>query len=334
MLSRNAGLWHQVGRQTLWGRRGPAKTGALWLPLAVVLSFVPAEDLRGAWLAGLALFAASVLRTIPTILANDLCDRAEDAAAGKERWVQQLPGPAGAALVVVLFGVGLTLLLAAGAPAGAAGAYLLASLLGLAYSIPPLRMKCRGLAGLVCYSVCCAAAYALVPAAWFRPRWEVVGLLGALVLLDRWVNLHFHQVLDCQADGASGCATYAVRVGVDAARRTLRAMALLASLTVLALLALVAIELRPLGTAASAAAVVVAVAAWVYGILSRRRSPGASPLVREAPAHYLGLTYAVFWILPPLLFARLAADEPTIWVLFALSGLSSLMTTLHFVDYR
>ncbi len=228
----------------------------------------------------------------------------------------------------------MALLPAAGAPAGAVGAYVLASLLGLAYSVPPLRMKCRGLAGLVCYSVCCATAYALMPAAWLRPPWQVLALTGALVLLDRWVNLNFHQVLDREADAAGGCATYAVRAEAGGARRTLRGFAVLASLAAAALLVFVGLRLRPWGTAVALVGAAAALAAWGYGALSRRLPDRSSPLIRELPPYYLGLTYAAFWVLPPLLLAGRAFVEPSVWVLAALAALSSLLTTARMAGYR
>ncbi len=64
MVRGNGGLWRRIGRQTLWGRRGLMKTGTLWLPVAAALSFMSAGGLRGACVAGLALFAASALRTM------------------------------------------------------------------------------------------------------------------------------------------------------------------------------------------------------------------------------------------------------------------------------
>jgi hypothetical protein len=57
-------------------------------------------------------------------------------------------------------------------------------------------------------------------------------------------------------------------------------------------------------------------------------------LVQEIPSYYLGLTYGIFWVLPPLLMLRLALIEPNAWVLVAGAVFSSLMMTVHFIDYR
>ena len=93
-------VWREVLRQSVWGKRGLAKTGTLWLPLAVVLAAGPADDLSGAWLVCVVLFAASACRTVGTILANDLADRDDDAAAEKVRWIQLLSPTVGCFLTV------------------------------------------------------------------------------------------------------------------------------------------------------------------------------------------------------------------------------------------
>ena len=327
-------LWRQIGRQSVWGKRGLAKTGTLWLPLATVLALGPAVDPQGAWLAGAALFVASACRTLGTVLANDLADRADDAAAAKRRWVRRLSPPAAVSVAAALLGAGALVLFAFGAPPAALAAYAVATALGLAYSLPPFRLKERGLLGLVGYSLCCACAYAALPWAWVGSGWPVLAILVAVVFSDRWVNLHFHQVLDCEADRARGCRTYAVRAGPDAARRTLRLAAGIAALAMLALMGFLAAALWPAGGAAVGLAGAVALAAALYASVARRRPGASSALVRALPPAYLGLTYGGFWVLPLPLLALFALREPAGWVLAAAAALSALLATANTLRYR
>ncbi len=327
-------LWCRIGRQTVWGKRGLAKTGTLWLPLAVVLAAGPADDLSGAWLVCVVLFAASACRTVGTILANDLADRDDDAAAAKVRWIQRLSPAAGRGIVLALLALGVAMLVACGTNVGALAAYLAAMALGLLYSLPPVRLKGRGLVGVAAYALCCACAYAVLPWAWFGSGWRVLALLGPVVFCDRWVNLHFHQVLDREADAARGCRTLAVRAGPEVARRTLRPAAHLAAVAVLALMAFLALSVRPAGPIGAVVTAAAALAVGAYASAARVRPEAGSPLLRELPGHYLGLAFGAFWALPPVLLALCALAEPTMWVPTAGASFSSLLTVVNTVRYR
>jgi 4-hydroxybenzoate polyprenyltransferase len=279
----------------------------------------------------LLLFAASVCRTQALFLANDLADRSEDSAAGKDRWVWRL-SPAGAvAVVVILLATGAAILLAARKPAALA-AYAVAAALLLFYSVRPIRFKGRGLAGLIVYSAACVAAYVAVPWAWFGADWVVLVILMAAVFMDRWVNLHFHQVADYEADVEGGNRTYAARVGLDRARRTLQWAAALASLTLGAALAgIAALGIAMLPSVAIGMG--AAVAAGLFGRAVKAKG-GGSPLVRELPCHYLGLTFALFRVVPPLLIASLALAEPTLWIPAGLAAATSLLESRLSMNYR
>ena len=327
-------LWRQIAHQTLLGKRGPAKSGTLWLPLSVVLALTPLDALTGAWLAGVALFVASSLRTVGTILANDLVDRAEDAAAGKGRWIARLSPVAGGAVVAALLALGVLVLAWFGANAGALAAFGAAVLLGLLYSLPPARLKGRGALGLLAYGVCCACAYSVLPCAWFGSGWGVLALLVLAVFWDRCVNLLFHQVMDYEADAGQLCRTYAVAVGPARARRSLAVASHLAALAIVGLGAFVATRLWPLGAAAVGVAALAAAAAGVQARAARARGGAVSPLVQELGAHYLGLTYAASWVLPPLLLAACALRMPSLWLLAGAAALSTLLTTANMVAYR
>ena len=327
-------LWRQIGEESVWGQRGLAKAGSIWLPVAVLISFASPDTVREAWLIGVVLFAASACRTLGMVSANDIADRYDDSAAGKARWIRRLPPTVGWVVSALLLCAGLSLLLVCGATWTAVAAYLLAVVLGLLYSLSPARLKCRGLLGLAAYGACCAVAYVVLPWAWIGSPWYLLALLGIAVFLDKWVNLHFHQILDYEADRGGGCFTYAVRRGPQAARRTLRPAAHLAFAAMLFLLIFLASALSLSGLAATSAAAAMALAASVYAARRRRRGEDASALVRELPPHYLGMTYALFLALPPLLLLRLSLRAPSIWILVVMATASTLLSSWQFMRYQ
>ena len=79
-------------------------------------------------------------------------------------------------------------------------------------------------------------------------------------------------------------------------------------------------------------AVVACCAAYVR--VGKRRPHGTTALVGELPWIYLALTYLLFCALPPLGFLFLAFDEPLIWPLVVLSGLSSAGLSLQSLRYE
>jgi 4-hydroxybenzoate polyprenyltransferase len=144
---------------------------------------------------------------------NDFSDRDTDRRAGKGNAMDRLgPGKAVAWLLVVL-GIGL-------APLGpylvdrwlalmVASTYALA----LAYSLPPLRLKERGLAGLLACALAQRSLPLLVGAALFR-RFDLnLWLFCALFALVglRWILLH--QVLDAQFDEQARVHTFVLTAG-------------------------------------------------------------------------------------------------------------------------
>ena len=155
-----------------------------------------------------------------------------------------------------------------------AGRWLvLAVVIGLLYSVRPVRLKERGLGGVAAYGIICAIAYAVVPWAWLGAAWRVLAILAAVVFLDQSVNLHFHQVLDYQADRGRSSGTYAVRAGLEAARRTLRPAAGLAFVCMLGILLFLGVTLPLSG--------VVAVLASVARLLLRARMRHRSARARR-----------------------------------------------------
>ena len=137
-------LWRRALSDTLAGRRGVAKSDAIWLPIAVAIAASGEREAAAAVPAALLLVLAAVGRTQGCTLANDLSDRSDDAAAGKSRWVQALPPPAGAAIAAAWLALGIAAVAIPSSARAALPACLASAALGVLYSLPPARFKARG----------------------------------------------------------------------------------------------------------------------------------------------------------------------------------------------
>ncbi len=306
----------QIGRQSIWGRRGLLKANTAWLPLSVFLLTDPApiDPRRTIWL--IPIFLCIMSWILVSILANDLSDLWIDRASGKERWVSSLPTAGAVAILIVLVAGGLGLVLAFQSHEAVRWAYAGAVLTGLSYSLQPFHFKGRGVWGILVYSLSCALAYVAIPGAWLKAGPSALALAGAAVFLDKWVNLHFHQVIDHAADAAGEIGTHAVRAGPDAARGSLRVFEGLASIAMGSILVYAALNsdvwrmplLLLTGGGFAAAA--------VFTRSASKRSATRTDLTRELSWVYLGLTFAVFRILPLVLLAKLALETDSLWWAF------------------
>jgi len=334
MLRADGGaLWKQAVGQALWGRRGLVKVASLWLPLGALASWREFDNPPGGWLSCLLISFSVACWSQVCILANDLADGPADAASGKERWILRVPRGWAVAGVLLLLALGA--LGPAMAGAGAFAVYLGGTLLGLCYSVRPLRLKERGLWGPFAYSASGVLCFVLLPAAWLGGedmlplRLPLILLLALAVYFDKWTNLLFHQVLDYEADSRSGTLTFAVEVGPSCARLFTRVIAWHASvaMVVLALFCASAWSLRLPVAGAGATAALLATA---YAALAGPRTP----LLRELPATYLGLTFGMFRVGPLALFASLAHEQPPMWSVLALAALCVALESWHSLRYR
>ncbi|MCX7590296.1 MAG: UbiA family prenyltransferase, partial [Kiritimatiellae bacterium] len=199
-------LWLRIFCESFWGTRSVAKIGGMSLPLAAMISVMSELSPRicvGAFL----LFAMAACFALSGILANDVADRDVDRATGKQRWIQSFPGAGGLAITVLVAALGVVPAIMAPVPWRVAGVYLLAVMLGFAYSLHPFRLKVRGLVGFLAFTSCIVLCYVGVPWTWFGGDWKPVVLTGAAVFFDRWINLHFHQIVDHAADAQEGQTT-------------------------------------------------------------------------------------------------------------------------------
>jgi hypothetical protein len=307
------------------GLRGVVKTNRIWLTLAVLVVYRdPAGGSSGA---AFILLAAAVFWAQACILGNDLADAADDAAAGKRRWISKLPGWGGSAFVGLLSAGGAAALLFGDAPRAAAGAYAAALALGLAYSLRPPRFKERGLLGPGAYALACAFGYAVMPWAWLGTDGRALAVLAPAAFLDAWVNLHFHQVVDYPTDQERGVRTWVVDVGLPRARTQLKLAAQASAAWSAAALLLILMTL-PRGRALAASACTCALAVVSLHVWLSRRGPArTSRLIEELPWTYLALTFTLFRALPLAVLAALALQRPGARGLFlaalAMIGLES-----------
>ena len=311
-------LWMQVLGQSLLGRRGIVKTANLWLPLALLLISRPAPAGASDAIACGWIFLAVFCWAQACILGNDISDTRDDGASGKRRWITRLPAPASYSVVILLSVVGACSTYLAGKQPAAPVVFVPALALGLFYSFRPIRLKERGALGLWAYSFSAALAFVVTP--WVilgYAGWHTLAVLVAAIFVDKWTNLHFHQLVDYEADRISNTQTYAVLAGETRARKTLKWAAAAAVLSLTGVLALM-IVMQPDAWLYNGPICAIVIA--LIGVYAKtvRQKGNPSSLLRELPWLYLALTYTVLRVLPLLLFASLAMAAPAMWLVFAL----------------
>jgi hypothetical protein len=165
--------------------------------------------------------ASRVLEIVATIVAgaafgyglNEVSDRASDRRAGKLNRAAELPRWQWLAYLI-LTGAGAVGLSFVWAPDAAAPVLVLLSLgLASAYSVPPLRLKERGVAGLATAAAAQWALPVLVvsaaePDGWLHASSWLFALLS-MAIGTRWMVVH--QLLDALRDRRSGVRTYLSR---------------------------------------------------------------------------------------------------------------------------
>jgi hypothetical protein len=330
-------IWKYALGEILLGQRGITKISHLWLPLATILLSGSVSDLEAGFYGSIGLFFVVLFKVMFSIQVNDLCDRREDKAVGKERWISHLPLPLGVFISTALAAAGFTIIIFASGSIPVALSYTASILFGLFYSLPPGRFKERGIWGLIVYALAATTIYVLVPWVWFESSLVVLGLLFLTVFLDKWVQVHFHQVVDYQADLKNRTQTYAVKVGLARTRKTLRMASLFASFSMGCLLVYIIFFVMPstfqkiailgFGTA-------IIAGSGLYVRTAKKKAARTSDLARELSWMYLGLTYFVFGVFPPVGFLLLAFKEPLLGIPAALSALSLLGLSWHSIRYK
>lgn len=103
MTAEKIPLWKQIGRESVWGMRCLVNVNSLWLFL---LKKAPQGGPQ-ILLPCLQILGTVCWWVLVSILANDLSDCPEDAAAGKQRWICDLPYATSWGIVIAISAVGL-----------------------------------------------------------------------------------------------------------------------------------------------------------------------------------------------------------------------------------
>lgn len=309
----------------------------LWLPLLLIILANPTSGLKADFKASVYLFFVVLCKVMFSIQINDICDQKEDEAAGKTRWIGYLPKYMGILISILLVVAGLITVILASGSVKVILSYTATVILGLFYSLRPVRFKERGIWGLFVYALSATIIYVLVPWTWFDSSLIVLIFLFFTVMSDKWVQLNFHQVVDYQADLKSGTRTFAVRVGLIRTRSILRWVSLFASFSlssVLIFATFFVIQDKILQIIILVVSMATVAASGIYFKILNKNAKSSSDLVKELPWIYLGLTYLLFCVLPPVGFLFLALKEPLMGVLALLSTSSLLGISLHSIRYK
>ncbi len=335
MSAETGSLLSEAVAETLWGRRGIVKAVHVWLPIALLMTASGPPGDAPAWMRALLAYASAACYTQAAILANDLADRSRDRAARKRRWIVRYGPMFGAGIVTAFALLGLAALRACGPDPRAAGAYLAAIALAFMYSFRPVRLKERGGFGPAAYSLSTALAYAVVPWALYSAGRMLLALPVAAVFLDKWTNLHFHQLVDRERDIQSGIRTFATERAPDRVRRLLRCVAWVTAL-LLATVLVWAIRMTASGGTVMGAIAAGIIFAIVARVRSMRRGPAGrtNALTQELPAPYLALTLVTFRLLPLMLIGRLALDRPGMTAPLLLLTLLVAVESVQALRYR
>ena len=309
----------------------------VWLPLSLILTqksrFGP-----GAELGGILFFLYAVFsKGLSSILINDLTDREIDRRAGKERWITSLPPLAGVLVPAFLLASSFLALIEAGADLAVLAAFTATVLLGILYSLKPVRFKERGIWGILAYSFSAAILHALVPWTLFRPVLWLLPVLFVVILAEKWVQILFHQIIDFDADSAEKIRSFAVVMGRAKADWGLRIVSHVALTIDLVLLIYVlhSTKQKPLFLSLIGLAGLAGISgSALYVHVISKKLGSSMALTEKLPWAYLGLSYVVFHVIPPLLFVALALSEPGMGILAGLSALSLLGVSFSYFFYN
>jgi len=317
--------------------RGILKMSQVWLPLSLILIAGTGRNPREQFYGSLYLLFAVLTKGLSSILINDLTDREIDRRAGKERWITSLPLLVGIMIPVILLASGFLALIKAGGNLPVLASFTATALLGILYSLRPVRFKERGVWGILAYSLSAAILHALVPWALFRPALWLLPFLFSVVLAEKLVQILFHQIVDFDSDSADKVRSFAVVAGRGKAERGLRLVLNIAVMADLVLLFYILFEMKedPLFFSLIGLAGLIGIgSSAIYVRIISKKYKTSTALTEMLPWSYLGLSYVLFYVLPPLLFFALALSEPEMWILAALSALALLGVSVNYFFYN
>ena len=218
-------------------------------------------------------------------LVNSLADIRQDEAAGKgsvfSGWSMRR------ARTAVLVSVGIAagpLIIGADAHPAALGSMGISMVVAAAYSLPPLRLKERGVLGALSSSLAQRSLPALTIFCYFEAYSLAPLVYCALTLVIGLRFILVHQVDDLAADQISGTRTLATRRGAEALKRVVTVLLLPAELLLALCFVVVASpELGLVSGSCADAAMRTAMFLWVSGSrLSCRKSTDSAVARKRA----------------------------------------------------
>ena len=225
------------------------------------------------WVGAATLLLATLMAAIFASAINEITDRADDLAAGKRNRAAEHLGPVSALLAFSL-GVALIFAWLWRNDATLLSCYLAIFLAFALYSIPPVRLKKRGLSGVLCDAAgeqmfpALAAAFMACHYANGAVSYSWLASVAAWSLAYGLRGIIWHQLTDVENDRAAGILTFARRNPGRAAR--------IGTFIVFPLeLCAFAVMLWQIGSSWPPACLVLYV---LYAAHSARRS-GASPVI-------------------------------------------------------
>jgi hypothetical protein len=175
------------------------------------------------WAGALSLLLAIAAAAVYASAINERTDRADDVAAGKRNRAAEQPRSV-AALLAVAVAAGLAFAWLWRADTPLLSCYLATWLAFALYSIPPFRLKKRGLAGVLCDAageqlfpalaavlIACRSANRAVSGTWLVS-------VGVFALAFGLRGIIWHQLIDIENDRAASISTFALRNPDRAAR--------------------------------------------------------------------------------------------------------------------
>jgi 1,4-dihydroxy-2-naphthoate octaprenyltransferase len=169
------------------------------------------------WFAALSLLAAIVPGAIYVSLVNDWTDRAEDAAAGKKNRLAGRSTAAALALMALPVAAGLAFAFAWRDDPLLFVPYLCAWAAFSLYSIPPIRLKGRGLSGVLADASgahlfpTLVGAILVFRAAGAEPSLPFLAAAGLWAVAYGLRGILWHQLLDAEHDRAASVRTFVQR---------------------------------------------------------------------------------------------------------------------------
>jgi hypothetical protein len=316
--------------------RGILKMSQIWLPLSLILVSGTHMNPRVQVYASLYLLAAVLCKGLSAILINDLTDREIDRRAGKERWITSIPSLAGMMIPVFLLAASFFSLIRAGGDMPVFATFTVTVLLGILYSLKPVRFKDRGIWGILAYSLSAAILNVIVPWTLFRPASLLLPLLFTVMFGDKLIQILFHQIADFDSDSEEKVKSFAVAAGRGKTDRILGSVLKIAMAADVLLLFYILFEMQvdpPFLWLIGLSCLLGVVASGIYVKIISKKFKTSTELTESLPWTYLGLSYVLFYILPPLLLFMLALREHGMWVLATFSTLSLLGVSVNFFSY-